>query len=111
MNDSRIFSFFHRSFKSVSRPQREQILCAMIRINYGTPWKGDAKILENFFPIWFHKSLIVGGLTQLIEALSPFTDEPTEHGFDKSASAGQGMPARALEATASINILTTDIPL
>lgn len=75
------FQFFHARFKRVSRPKRETILCAMIRINYGTPWAGDLELLRDFFPRAYDTRLNLGGLTNLIEALSPFADEPTDAGF------------------------------
>lgn len=53
----------------------------MIRINYGTPWDGDLGCLKEFFPDWYHNKLILGGLTEVIEALSPFADEPTDPGL------------------------------
>lgn len=79
--EGKVIHFFHRKFRQVSRPHRELILCAMIRINYGTPWSGDEEVLKNFFPMWYHKNLSLGGLTHLIEALSPFTEEVTESGI------------------------------
>ena len=108
MSHDRITSFFHKSFRGISRPHREQILCAMIRINYGTPWSGDLEILKNFFPEWFHNQLFVGGLTQLIETLSPFTDDPTDHGIVDIKSTSK---RSSLDNTASIDIHTTDIIL
>ena len=75
------FQFFHARFKRVSRPAREKILCAMIRINYGTHWSGDMELLHEFFPSTYHTRLNLGGLTGLIEALSPFADEQTDAGF------------------------------
>lgn len=86
-------------------------MCAMIRINYGTPWAGDEEILKNFFPNWFHKSLSFGGLSPLIEALSPFTDEPTEHGVDNTMGSNPQKISHQQEVTASISLFTTDIPL
>jgi hypothetical protein len=75
------YSNIRSHFKKVSRPFREQILCAMIRVNYGTPWAGDADILKNFMGTRFENKFVAGGLTSLIEVLSPFTDEPTESGI------------------------------
>lgn len=74
--------FFHSRFKRIPRPQREKLLCAMIRVNYGTPWEGDLDGLKSFFPEDQHNLLFLGGLTTLIEALNPFADEPTDYGVE-----------------------------
>lgn len=69
-------------FRSISRPLREQLLCAMIRVNYGTPWTDDMMILKNFFPNQYYNRFNQGGLTPIIESLSPFSDDPTQSGAD-----------------------------
>jgi hypothetical protein len=66
---------------TVSRPLREQILCAMIRINYGTAWDGDLELLKKFFPDWYYPKLSADGLTHLIETFSPSVDDITHPGF------------------------------
>ena len=75
------FKFLHERFKQVSRPAREELLCAMIRINYGTPWNGDSELVETFIPVQDHSQILHDNLTTLIETLSPFSDEPTEYGM------------------------------
>lgn len=75
------FDFFHARFKKIARPERERVLCAMIRVNYGTPWQGDIEVLKKFFPADYHNKFVSNGLTSITEALSPFADEPTEVGF------------------------------
>lgn len=68
-------------FKQISRQAREHLLCAMIRINYGTPWQGDQDIVQAFLPK--HNHLMIGqdGLIKLIDFLSPYSEEPTESGL------------------------------
>lgn len=117
----KIFRYFHARFKGVSRPQREEILCAMIRINYGTPWSGDHELLSQFFPSLFHDKLVFGGLTELIEALSPFSDEQTDSGLPAPSLSSIEREIRAadpaektfksdLEITVSLEDVTTDLP-
>lgn len=71
--------YFYAQFRQVPRPQRDRLLCAMIRVNYGTAWEGDLEVLKDFFLPKYHKKLIFGGLSEWIEALNPFADEPTDH--------------------------------
>ncbi len=73
------FRFFNEKYQRVPRVLREQILCSMIRINFGTPWQGDMELLQSFFPSEYHAYLSFGGLNDLIDQLSPFTSEPTNH--------------------------------
>jgi hypothetical protein len=91
MEEQKLYQFFHSRFTGTSRPEREKILCAMIRVNYGTSWDGDLDRLRNFFPAWYHKKLLFGGLTDLIESLSPFSDEPTDSGIvvDETTLSGE----------------------
>jgi len=116
MGVEKIFKYFHARFRGVSRPQREKILCAMIRVNYGTPWKGDCEQLRDFFPPLFHDRLVFGGLTELIEALSPFSDEPTDSGIPAPSLSSiekemKKIPAvDPLEITLSLDEVTTDLP-
>ena len=77
-----IYEHFFARFKALNRNYRDNLLCALIRVNYGTPWSGDLKILHRFFPTWFHQHLILNGLNSLIESLSSFADEPTDSGID-----------------------------
>lgn len=97
--------FFHSRFKRVTRPEREQILCAMIRVNYGTPWEGDLDRLKNFFPKELHNKLVFGGLTELVEALNPFADEPTDYSVNEET-----FHRGVLETTSSLSEVTTDLP-
>lgn len=121
MGVEKIFRYFHARFRGVSRPQREKILCAMIRINYGTPWRGDLDLLSDFFPPLFHDKLVFGGLTELIEALSPFSDEQTDAGLPAPSLSSIERDMRAadpaektfksdLEITVSLEDVTTDLP-
>jgi hypothetical protein len=84
----------------------------MIRVNYGTPWKGDMESLQSFFPAWYHVNLTAGGITTLIEALSPFTDEPTDAGFvtDEPTLLENETQFSHGEKTGEIEEITTDIP-
>ncbi len=106
--------FFHSRFKRVTRSEREQILCAMIRVNYGTPWEGDGERLKNFFPEEFHNKLVFGGLTELVEALNPFADEPTDYSVnheEHTLKEGEKTFNRGiLEITSSLSEVTTDLP-
>lgn len=130
MGVEKIFQYFHARFKGVSRPQREKILCAMIRINYGTPWSGDNELLSRFFPPLFHDKLVYGGLTELIEALSPFSDEQTDSGLPAPSLSSIEREMRAadpadpegvpfgektfnsqFEITVSVGDVTTDLPV
>ncbi|EKD41360.1 MAG: hypothetical protein ACD_73C00749G0001 [uncultured bacterium] len=106
MKKENVFTYFNTRFCAVSRPLREQILCAMIRTNYGTTWDGDAELLENFFPKWYHKNLVLGGLTNLIEALSPSADEPTNPGLQMEEQTVWDLEVN----TASFGEQTTDLP-
>lgn len=81
MGGEKIYEHFYARFKALNRNYRDNLLCALIRVNYGTPWNGDLKILHRFFPHWFHQHLILNGLNDLIEALSTFADEPTDSGI------------------------------
>ncbi len=80
----------------------------MIRVNYGTPWEGDQERLREFFPAWHHRKLTLGGLTQLIEALSPFSDEPTQSGI--VLPVGEVTSNNMGEVTASLGETTSDLP-
>lgn len=117
MGVEKIFTYFHARFRGVSRPQREKILCAMIRINYGTPWNGDIDHLREFFPPLFHDKLVFGGLTELIEALSPFSDEPTDAGLPTPSLSSlkremeKNEATDNLEITLSLDEVTTDLPV
>lgn len=73
------WSFFSEKYQQIPRLQREQVMCSMIRVNYGTPWDGDVERLKVFFPPEHHASLTPNGLTDLIHNLSPLTNEPTNH--------------------------------
>lgn len=75
------FQILRYRFTEISRPARERLLCAMIRVNYGIPWSGDIPIVETFIPQADHIQIGHGQLTNLIERLSPFSDEPTEYGI------------------------------
>ena len=75
----RDWSSFLEKYQRVPRILREQVMCSMIRINYGTPWAGDVELLKPFFPVEMHSALSFGGLTELVHNLSPFANEPTNH--------------------------------
>lgn len=112
MSQQNVIVFFNTRFRSVSRPDREKLLCAMIRVNYGTPWTGDAERLKDFFPSWYHANLSFGGLTNLIEMLSPFSDEPTQAGIrmeDASFQASEPTLIRE-NLTDSLGEVTSDVP-
>lgn len=81
MGGEKIYEHFYARFKALNRNYRDNLLCALIRVNYGTPWAGDLKILHRFFPVWFHQHLALNGLSDLIEALSSLADEPTDSGI------------------------------
>ena len=103
-------------FKRISRPFREQLLCAMIRVNYGTAWDGDLEILKNFFPEESHSILSFGGLTKIIEAFSPFTEDKTDSGIllnDNTANSSQTEATKTiqLDLTSSFQDKTSDLPL
>lgn len=85
MGGGKIYEHFYARFKSLNRNYRDNLLCALIRVNYGTPWSGDLKILHQFFPTWFHQHLSLNGLNDLIEALSTFADEPTDSGIKQDS--------------------------
>lgn len=71
------FKTINAEFKRLRRAERDVLLCAMIRVNYGTPWSGDEALLKNFLPDALHARLQFNGITDLIETISPFADEPT----------------------------------
>lgn len=114
MENEKVLSFFHSRFTGISRPEREHILCAMIRVNYGTPWNGDLDRLQSFFPQWYHKKLLFGGLTELIETLSPFSDEPTDAGIvvdEITLLSGEDTePYLDTEPTTSLFGFTNEVP-
>ncbi len=86
----------------------------MIRINYGTPWDGDQEQLRDFFPKWFQRQLTFGGLTELIESLSPFSDETTEPGIlveEPTLLDGDQTNSCLFETTEDLGEMTTDTPL
>ncbi len=111
------FRDFFDKFTRTPRIKREHILCAMIRVNYGTPWEGDAEILQEFFPVSYHSQLCLGGLTPLIEAFNPFADEPTNYSpvpqepTEKSGTLTfVRYSADPRENTTSLSEITTDLP-
>lgn len=111
-------NFFHTRFKRLPRGDREQLLCSMIRVNYGTPWEGDLLRLKSFFPEEYHKELHFGGLLELIEALNPFADEPTDYSVVAHSSdlkEGDVTYPRFYgldkEVTSSLPEVTTDVPI
>lgn len=72
---------YQQQFIKMTRKQREDILCAMIRINYGTPWQGDLEVLASFFPKKEHVLFQPKQLQTLIDALTPYSDEPTHSSY------------------------------
>lgn len=113
MKRENLFTFFNSRFVAVSRPLREQILCAMIRVNYGTSWDGDLDLLKNFFPEWYHRSLVLGGLSSLIETFSPSSDEPTDPGIvveEPTLNDFEITAGKTADDTASFGEVTTDVP-
>jgi len=113
MKKENVFTFFNSRFKAVSRPLREQLLCSMIRVNYGTSWDGDLDILKKFFPEWYHNNLVFGGLANLIETLSPSSDDETDPGIrveEPTLLEGLDTQKLVLDKTDLLGEQTTDIP-
>lgn len=104
MDPYKLYRYFQACFKRINRSERERLLCAMIRVNYATPWEGDLRLLQSFFPSWYHARLVEGGFTSLIEALSPFSDDPTESGVIEVFQ-----PHTETEVTVKVSEVTREI--
>jgi hypothetical protein len=81
--DQNLLQELQRDFTRLSRAERNRILCAMMRINYGTAWAGDRDLLNSFFPTAVHSFFILGGLSDWIAGLTPLSDEPTNPGIKR----------------------------
>jgi hypothetical protein len=76
-----ILSHLRSLYRVLTRPQREKLMCAMIRINYGTSWPGDEERARHFLPEDLHRRLHLNGLNDVIESLCPISDEPTDPAY------------------------------
>lgn len=104
-------------FRSLPRTEREKLLCALIRMNYGTTWTGDRDFLKAFFPPSEHKNFYTGGVVHLMELLTPYSDEPTNPGYKMESSliresaANQEITLIHEIPTTTAFDLTTDLPV
>ncbi len=75
--DRDILQRLRPQYLMLPRPRREKLMCAMIRVNYGTSWPGDEETIRFFLSAAMHHRLHLNGLTTIIEELCPISDEPT----------------------------------
>jgi hypothetical protein len=90
--DRDILQHLRPQYLRLPRSRREKLMCAMIRINYGTSWPGDEEVTRFFLPTSLRDRLHLNGLTSIIEALCPISDEPTLVGFVAEADDSELSP-------------------
>lgn len=81
MIDSRAMKNLQDDFTRLTRTERSRILCALMRVNYGTEWAGDLDLLRSFFPQLIYQEFRAGSLGDWIAGLTPLSEEPTHPGI------------------------------
>lgn len=68
--------------RKISREQRNDLICAMLRVNYETPWVDDEELLKRNFPKVLHCYFQPAKLTSVIEQLGPVAEEETQNSIE-----------------------------
>jgi len=92
--DRDILQRLRPQYLRLPRARREKLMCAMIRVNYGTAWSGDEETIRFFLSASMHHRLHLNGLTTMIEALCPLSDEPTLVGLAAGTDSSEVAPTK-----------------